>query len=78
MIVIEDSPADRYRRKLAHRRSPEENLARFERLQREAFELLRSNPKALAAFHRRNRRKRRTSEAAKLLAKLKAQTSNDQ
>lgn len=76
-MTSNETPADRYRRKLAHGRAPEDNLRRFQTLQRKAFELLQSNPQALAAFHQRNRRKRRASEVAKLFAMLRPRRSDD-
>ena len=52
-----------YRRKVAWKRSPEENLRLFCELQRAAVEVLEANPAAKQHFNRRNHRKRRQSEA---------------
>lgn len=53
--------------------SPEERLAKFETLQANAMQILSSNPDAYAAFHVRNRRRRRQSEVQKFLQKIRGQ-----
>ncbi|MCS7465537.1 hypothetical protein NZK35_02490 [Stieleria sp. ICT_E10.1] len=62
-----ESVAEAYRRKMAWRRTPEENMRLFVQLQRQAFEVLEACPDAMAHFIRRNHRKRRQSEVDKLL-----------
>jgi hypothetical protein len=62
-----ESPAESYRRKMAWKRTPEENMRLFVELQRQAFEVLKASPEAMEHFLRRNHRKRRQSEVEKIL-----------
>lgn len=50
----------------------DERMARFETLQATAMRLLKSNPAALAAFHKRNHHRRRESQVRLLLAELRS------
>lgn len=59
--------ANSYRRKMALRRTPEENMRLFCQMQQQAYEVLKSNPDAMRHFHQRNHRKRRQSEVDRLL-----------
>ncbi|WP_182866105.1 hypothetical protein [Stieleria mannarensis] len=64
-----ESAAEAYRRKLAWRRTPEENMRLFVQLQQQAFDVLQASPEAMDHFIRRNHRKRRQSEVLRLLYK---------
>lgn len=46
--------------------TPQQRLQRFEQLQEIAFQMLRSNPQALLAFHKRNHHQRRISQVKEL------------
>lgn len=59
--------ANSYRRKMAWRRTPTENMRLFCQLQQQAFEAMKSNPDAMRHFVERNHRKRRQSEVDRLL-----------
>ena len=63
----DETPADSYRRKIAWQRTPQENMGLFCELQEQAFALLEASPEAMDHFLRRNHRKRRQSEAQRIL-----------
>jgi hypothetical protein len=58
------------RRKRDLQLSPEQRMVRFEAMQAASWRALSSNPLALAAFHKRNRLKRRQSQLKHFIAKL--------
>ncbi len=63
------------RKRRAWALTPEQRLARFVALQAAAESTLASNPEALAAFHRRNRRQRRESRVRLLERQLRLDDS---
>lgn len=60
----------RHRREAARARSYEQRMKAFERLQKSAMETLHSNPGAFQSYRRRNHRKRRIDNVARLEALL--------
>ncbi|QEG02843.1 hypothetical protein Mal15_69640 [Stieleria maiorica] len=68
-MTDQETAAEAYRRKLAWRRTPEENMRFFVQLQRQAFDVLKASPETMDHFIRRNHRKRRQSEVLRLLHK---------
>ena len=66
-VIKNESASESYRRKMACRRSPTENVRLFYQLQTQAFEILASSPDAMRHFIARNHHKRRRSEVAKIL-----------
>lgn len=66
-MIENENSAESYRRKMAWKRTPQENMDLFCELQRQAFETLQASPEAMDHFIRRNHRKRRQSEVQKFL-----------
>ena len=60
----------RHRHETAQTLSYEQRMEAFERLQRSAMETLRSNPGAFKSYLRRNHRKRRIDNVARLEEQL--------
>lgn len=58
------------RRKRDLQLSPKQRMIRFEAMQAASWQVLASNPVALATFHKRNRHKRRQSQVQALIVKL--------
>jgi hypothetical protein len=73
--AVEDEQRKRQKRTCAL--SPEQRLERFAALQAAAELLLASNPVALEAFHRRNRRQRTEGRVRALEALLRRVDSKD-
>ncbi|MCA9195279.1 MAG: hypothetical protein KDB03_26090 [Planctomycetales bacterium] len=53
---------------------PNQRMTRFDAMQSVAWQVLNSNPVAMAAFHQRNRFCRRHSQVQLLAAKLRIQS----
>lgn len=60
----------RHRRRIAHSRSPDEQMEIVDRLQREAMNAIRSDPIAYQAFVARNHHKRRREVVERLQTRL--------
>lgn len=68
----------RHRRRVAAGRTPEQQSAICEQLQRAAMDAIRSDPAAYQAFLARNHRKRRMDEVQKLEALMRMRCEPDE
>lgn len=68
--------AGRYRLRIHKSKTPEQRIDAFIALQKHAMKMLKSNPDAFAAFHRRSRHQRRESNVRRLERIMKRQADS--